>query len=527
MKKYIFLFALGLTASVAQSQEISDALRYSQDDLNGTARFRAMSGAFGALGGDLSSIYVNPAGSAVFLNNQMGLTLSSFNIKNNSNYFGTKTSDKENSIDLNQAGAVFVFNNRKDSDWRKISLGVNYEKTNDFTNRVFSAGTNPTNSIDKYFLSYANTGNNGAPVPQQFVNREAGESISDLYSYLGSNLPNNQYPSLNGFAAQQAMIAFYNQGFVIDADDVNNPNSTYSSLIPAGGNYYQENSVYSTGYNGKLSFNASTSYKDKLYIGLNLNSHFTDLQRTSRFYEDNNAPLTSNYTVSMVQFDNTLNTYGTGFSFQLGAIAKLTNEVRLGLAYESSTWYNLNDELSQKLVVVSSASTGNDITDSVDPRVVNIYEAYKLQSPSKLTGSFAYVFGKSGLISIDYAIKDYSKTKFKPENDSFFNALNSNMNSMLDTTGELRIGAEYRIKAVSLRGGYRYEQSPYKNGVTIGDLTGYSAGLGYNFGSTKLDLAYSYAKRNSQQGFFGQGFTDGAKINAINNNVSLTLLFEL
>ncbi|HRN44947.1 MAG TPA: transporter, partial [Flavobacterium sp.] len=237
MKKYIFLFALGLTASVAQSQEISDALRYSQDDLNGTARFRAMSGAFGALGGDLSSIYVNPAGSAVFLNNQMGLTLSSFNIKNNSNYFGTKTSDKENSIDLNQAGAVFVFNNRKDSDWRKISLGVNYEKTNDFTNRVFSAGTNPTNSIDKYFLSYANTGNNGAPVPQQFVNREAGESISDLYSYLGSNLPNNQYPSLNGFAAQQAMIAFYNQGFVIDADDVNNPNSTYSSLIPAGGNY--------------------------------------------------------------------------------------------------------------------------------------------------------------------------------------------------------------------------------------------------------------------------------------------------
>ena len=106
-------------------------MRYSQDDLNGTARFRAMSGAFGALGGDLSSIYVNPAGSAVFLNNQMGLTLSSFNIKNNSNYFGTKTSDKENSIDLNQAGAVFVFNNRKDSDWRKISLGVNYEKTND------------------------------------------------------------------------------------------------------------------------------------------------------------------------------------------------------------------------------------------------------------------------------------------------------------------------------------------------------------------------------------------------------------
>jgi hypothetical protein len=29
---------------------------------------------------------------------------------------------------------------------------------------------------------------------------------------------------------------------------------------------------------------------------------------------------------------------------------KVTNEMRVGLAYESSTWYNLSDELSQKLV---------------------------------------------------------------------------------------------------------------------------------------------------------------------------------
>jgi hypothetical protein len=39
-------------------------------------------------------------------------------------------------------------------------------------------------------------------------------------------------------------------------------------------------------------FNAATSYKDKLYIGINLNSHFTDFRKQSSFYEDNNAPLT-------------------------------------------------------------------------------------------------------------------------------------------------------------------------------------------------------------------------------------------
>nr|WP_315161575.1 outer membrane protein transport protein [uncultured Flavobacterium sp.] len=526
MKKYIFLLALGFTASVAQSQEISDAMHYAQDNLNGTARFRAMGGAFGALGGDLSSLNVNPAGSAVFTNNQMTLTLSNFDTKNKSNYFGSITSEKNNSFDLNQAGAVFVFNNKNpNSNWKKISLGVNYENIKNFDNGFFSAGTNPNNSIGDYFLSYANNSNNGAPVPQEFVNTNPGESISDLYSFLGSNLPNNQYPNLNGFAAQQAFLGY--QGFIIDAVDETNNNSPYISNVPTGGNYYQENSIYSTGYNGKLSFNAATSYNDKLYIGLNLNSHFTDFHKSSTFFEENNAPLTNDYTVTRLSFENDLYTYGTGFSFQLGAIAKVSDEIRLGLAYESSTWYKLNDELSQRLFAVSSATNADDTNDVVNPQIVNIYEPYKLQTPSKLTGSFAYVFGKSGLISVDYAIKDYSNTKFKPENDPYFNDLNSDMNSILDTTGELRIGAEYKIDALSLRAGYRYEQSPYKNSVTIGDLTGYSAGLGYSFGSTKVDLAYSYAKRNSQQAFFNQGFTDGASIEAINNNVSVTLLFEL
>ncbi|MFV5697578.1 OmpP1/FadL family transporter [Flavobacterium sp. ZT3R17] len=500
MKKYLFLLLTGFTFSAAQSQEITDAMRYAQDNLTGTARFRAMGGAFGALGGDLSSLNINPAGSAVFSNNQIGATLSSYNTKNNSNYFGSTTTDKNNSFDLNQAGGVFVFKNQNsNSNWKKFSLGVNYDNVNNYNNSIFSAGTNPTNSVDGYFLSYAN----GVPL---------------------SDLRDSSYGSLN-HGAQQAFLGY--QGYVINPESTNSNNTQYTSNVPASGNYYQENTISTNGYNGKLSFNAATSYKDKLYIGLNLNSHFTDYRQTTSFYEDNSAPLTTDYTVTRLRFDNELYTYGTGFSFQIGAIAKVTNEVRLGLAYESSTWYHLSDEFSQKLVAVSSAANLPDTNDVVDPQITNVYAPYKLQTPSKLTGSFAYVFGKSGLISIDYAMKDYSNTKFKPENDSYFRDVNSYMNSVLDKTNEVRVGAEYKIEQLSLRAGYRYEQSPYKNKTTVGDLTGYSGGLGYNFGSTKVDLSYSTAKRNSQQGFFSQGFTDGAKINTMNNNVSLTLLFEL
>ena len=139
MKKYIFLLTFSLSIYTAQSQEISYALRYAQDNLTGTARFRAMGGAFGALGGDFSSLNVNPAGSAVFANNQMALTLSNFGVKNSSNYFRTKTTETTNSFDLNQAGAVFVFkNSNTTSNWKKVSLAINYENANNFDNRMFS-----------------------------------------------------------------------------------------------------------------------------------------------------------------------------------------------------------------------------------------------------------------------------------------------------------------------------------------------------------------------------------------------------
>lgn len=524
MKKYIWLLAIGLTINTLQAQEVSDAVRYSQDNLNGTARFRAMSGAFGALGGDLSSLNVNPAGSAIFANNQMGLTLTNFSNKNNSNYFGTTNSTKNNSIDLNQAGAVFVFENNVKSNWSKVTIGINYENANNFTNDFFSSGTNRNNTVADYFLFYANRGNNGAPVPQQFVNTEQGESISDLYSFLGNNLPNSQFPGLSGYDAQQAFLGY--QAFIIDAVNENNPNSPFSSNVPAA-NYFHQNAVFNTGYNGKLTFNIATSYKDKFYFGLNLNSHFTDYIRSTRFTERNDAPVTNDFRVSQIQFDNDLNTYGTGFSFQIGAIAKVTKELRFGLAHESSTWYRLTDELSQSVVAISRNSTETLPADVVNPNVINVYQPYKLQTPSKTTVSLAYVFGKKGLISVDYAMRNFSSTAFKPKNDAFFMGLNNAMSNTLDNTGEVRVGGEYKIKALSLRAGYRYEQSPYKNTAIMGDLTGYSAGLGYNFGSTKLDLSYANATRNTQQGFFNQGFTDGAKIANINNNVSLTLLFEL
>lgn len=500
MKKLFFLFITGLTVSASYSQDVSDALRYSQDNITGTARFRAMSGAFGAVGGDLSSLSVNPAGSAVFNTNQVGISFSNQNIKNNSNYFGTETSDKENSFTLNQAGGVFVFkNNNPNAGWNKITIGATYENTNNFNNSIFSAGTNPTNSVDGYFLAFAN----GIPF---------------------QNIDNQDYRDL-GYREQQAFMGY--NGYVIDPLTNTPGNSQYISNVPEGGNYYQENEIYTRGYNSKVGFNIATSYRDRFYLGANLNVHVTDYRRSTSFYEDNNNALQPYETISNLRFNNELYTYGNGFSFQLGAIGKVTEAFRLGVAYESNTWYELYDETSQSLSTTRQADGGQPLNANVNPNIVNVYESYTLQTPDKWTFSAAYVFGKSGLLSVDYAVKNYGNAKFKPTNDIGFRDVNTDISNTLTSTGELRIGGEYKINQLSLRAGYRFEGSPYKNGSTIGDLNSYSGGLGYNFGGTKLDLAYSYLERKSNQGFFATGFTDGANINSKLNNVTLTLLFEL
>lgn len=500
MKKSIFLIAWFFSATAIHAQEIKDALLFSMDDLNGTARYRAMSGAFGALGGDFSAISLNPAGSSVFNNNQVGVTSSHYNTLNKATYFGNPTTEKENTFELNQAGAVFVFKNyNQNAKWTKITFAINYENTRNFDNAQFSAGVNPTRSVADFFITNAN----GIPL--------------DV-------LENSSYSELN-FREQQAYLGY--QGYIINPVSSNSNNTLYTSNVREGGNYYQENGVYSTGYNGKVSFNFSTAYKDKIYIGLNLNSHFTNLLQSSYFYETNSNPLNSEERVQRIRFRNELFTNGTGFSFQLGTILKVNKTIRLGFAYESPTWHNLSDESSQLLSAVRVSSAGELAADIIDPNITNLYAPYRIQTPSKYTWSAAYIFGQKGLISIDFSLKDYNNIKFSPSSDSYFRELNADISNTLKTSSQLRIGAEYKIKALSLRGGYRMEASPYKNLTTIGDLTGYSAGLGYNFGATRVDLAYTHSKRNTQPSLFNTGLTDAPSINTIQNNLSLSLLFEL
>ncbi|OZV67914.1 OmpP1/FadL family transporter [Winogradskyella aurantia] len=503
MKKFIIIF-IGLSSiSIINAQDIMDGLRYSMDEIQGTARFRAMSGAFGALGGDMSAVNINPAGAAIFNLNHASLTFGLSNEDRDVSYFNEVNSSADTNFDLNQIGAVFVFrNNYTDSPWKKFSLGFAYDRSANFNQDWLASGVNPNTSIGNYFLEYAQ----GRRLDE--ISAFEDETFSEAYSAIGS---------LYGFGNQQAFLGF--EGYIIDPVNDTDENTQYTSNIN-GVDFNQQYSLASRGYNGKLAFNFATSYEDKIYFGINLNAHFINYER-STFLRESNSNETSS--VRNVNFGNDLLVTGGGFSFQLGAIAKITNEFRVGLSYNSPTWYRISEETSQFL----SSTRIDESPVTISPNVINIYPEYRLQTPGKLTGSLAYVFGNKGLISFDYSLKDYSNIQFRPSSDIFFSNLNNQINNTLDTAISYRIGGEYRYKQISFRGGYRFEESPTINNALFGDLNGYSAGLGYNFGGMTIDFAFSHSQRDVNYQLYTVGLTDSAQIDSTFNDFILTLAFNI
>lgn len=519
MKKLIILFVAVLAMPLLNAQDITDALRYSQSEVQGTARFRALSGAFGALGGDMSAVSINPAGSAVFSQSHASFSVNILDYTNDTQYFGESRSINDSNFDLNQGGASFVFrNNNTSSPWKKFTIGVVYDKTNSYEDKWLAKGTNPNNSIDSYFFE-------STEGTKLFVFTPTNSELSEYFNIDESRIADSDplYVDLayqflgevEGAQQQQNFLGFYSR--IIEPDADNDDNITYTSNL-GNGSFTHDYSYLATGYNGKIAFNMAAQYGDNLYLGLNLNSHFIDYERSTLLFEDN---INIGSLINYIEFENTERTKGSGFSFQLGGIIKLNKELRLGITYDSPTWYSLEKETTQFL----ATKLQDEDLIIVEPLIINVLPEYKLQTPSKISGSLAYIFGKQGLLSFDYSRKNYGASKFKNSQNQTIE--NNQINSELTAAATYRLGGEYKYEQFSFRGGYRFEESPYENGRTVGDLNGYSLGVGYNFGNTRFDITFDQYNRDFETPMFNQGLTSPISLDKTNSNITLSLSFNI
>ncbi len=501
-----YLFYMGTALLMSQflaSQTLNDVNYLTSSDLSGSARYTAMAGAFGALGGDLTAISDNPAASSVFLNTEIGASLNFQGLENKGSYFGSLQTAEDENFYLDQFGAVFVFNNTdSENPWSRISASFNINKVASFDQ---NAGINGVNSsgIADYFLYYADG------VPFGDIQLYDDETIENIYRYLGDEI---------GFGTQQAFLGY--QAYIIDPYSFNDAERSYFSNVDSSQVRHDLN-LSNRGFHRKTSFNFSALYNNLLHLGVNFNSHKIEFFNDQELFEGDHA---LNSFVYDINFNNYLITIGEGFSMQFGAILKLKN-LRLGASYDSPQWIELHDETQQSLSAYRFEE-GSEIQEILDPEITNSFAPYQFKIPSKINLSFAYIFNDSGLISFDYSSQDLSNsTLSQPGGSDFLDNLNSAVNTNFNTINTIKIGGEYRIKDLSLRGGYFYRG---KNQTLVSnDDQAFTFGIGLNFGGSTLNLSFVQFEQNKRFQLFSEGLTDSYELSKSLSRITLSYNFKL
>lgn len=506
-KKILFLWAILCLNFTGIAQGMQEALRYSQENFNGTARYTALGGAFGALGGDLSALQNNPATSSVFSFSQIGITANQMNKKLNSSFSGNSVSTSNPIFDIGQFGGVFVLNDASgNAGWTKISFAFNYQKNAYYKDNFSAFGFN-NNGIEDYFLYYADG------INLEYLQTLDNETVGELYQFLGEE------PGL-GYGAQQALLGF--QGYIIEPFNVVPDNNQYFSTTVARANGYEQD-IYrnNRGNQKKYTFNFSAAYNNRLHLGISINSHRVEYSESSDFYETNYA---ENSSIQAFRFRNEIFTQGEGGSIQLGMIYKVLPNIRFGLAYDSPTWLRFNEVNTQYIVVDQDSNTNNENL-LIDPEVDNIAPEYQMSTPEQLKASFAFIFKETGFISAEIGQKKFSNLSFRPKDDPYFQRINNNLNEELQDVMLVRLGAEYKIANAFLRAGFIEESSSLKrfdNGRNA-----ISFGAGYDFGNSILDLSVQSLNFNQTLPLFQNGLTNAIELTHKQLNFTMTYTLKL
>ena len=193
-KKSLTILSIA-SAFYLQAQDVSIIRNsvdvYSATPLTGSAKFNAMAGSMGALGGDLSAINTNPASVGVFITGNISGTLAVNNSKTTSSFSNAASSYKLNNADLGQLGGVVVFETSGNTPWKFVNFGVNYTNQN-----LEEYIETPANSSYKFQDSNL-VDANGNPVTGTFTSLghayDRSGNLTNMNIAFGGNYDNKFY----------------------------------------------------------------------------------------------------------------------------------------------------------------------------------------------------------------------------------------------------------------------------------------------------------------------------------------------
>ena len=441
------------------AQGVDDACLFSQTYYQGTAKALGMGNAMGAVGGDMTSVCINPAGMGIYRSTEFTTTLSLMDNYISSSYNGTTNCDNSMRLSIPNLGYVGTKQRSNYKPLRYTQFGIGLTRTNDFNMNTFSKGINPTSSkIDSY------------------LDRMNGYSPDDLHDVF----PYDIYPAWSTY-----LVDLYE-------DDMG---EYYGSPVPQGNIWQGQESAFK-GRSESWTFAGSANYYDRLFLGMSV-----DLAHIKRWgvrtFQESRVEGT-NTEFNQWHYREDLSSTGWGVNMKAGLIFHATHWLRLGAAFHSPTLYSFDEtwqtETESQILGITRKSLSLESS----------YE-YTFISPLKWVGSMAFVLHNYGMISLDAEYTNYGAARFKAS-DYDYGAVNDDIQDAFGKTFNFRLGSEWLLGRSYLRLGAAYYGSPFGLGEPGGSVKKASCGISMPVSDdTTFDFAYELTYGKSYHFLYDAG----------------------
>ena len=518
MKKTIPVLIAAAVASNAGAQTVADALRFGENNYYGTARTISMGNAFTALGGDLGSISINPAGSAVNGFSQFSITpnlsISTSSARYNAvpsqtDKYGSAIKNSELRFTVPNVAFTLNWDRKASRGLKSIAFGVVANATANYLDNMSAGGRNVA-------TSYA-----GA----------MGAQMTDANLHSGNlNGEDGYYTS-----ASWNHVAAWQSGIVSTFGDSDSQyigvteklidNGDGSQTIQLADVIDQMYGRKSHGNKYDIVVNLGMNFSDRFYAGMNIGVVTMDYKRNEYFKESAVNP--DNF---MIDYGSGNTTYfndlryryaydmqSSGIYAKFGFIAVPVKGLRLGAAIQTPTANFVTEHWQHAAETWYSDSKYDASTASPKGEY-----KYKFVSPYRFNVGLAYTFGKVALISADYELCDYSKMKFKEtetnDNSVFDNGVNLDIKDFTGLSHSFRAGAEVKpVPFLAVRAGYsvvtsgeRYFNEYNEKVAPKACRNAFSLGLGYSSkGAFFCDFAFRSTKYPSEYVYPYDTYIDG------------------
>ena len=467
----------------------------------GTARTMGMGNAFTALGADMTSATLNPAGIGMYVGGDFSfspvLQFSKTKTANSDVFYNgvpkrqQEFKDRTSRFGMSSIGGIFPVY-RGTGALTNLNLGIVYNRIADFNYNSMSASiANPAEQ------SMANVLCTLSNIDGLKTNNDGTMSFGDDPYYWGATL-----------AYKNGLTNKDDQGWYIDRI------SPYAEI-----DQYAVTEV--RGSLGEYDFTLGMNFADIIYFGASLGIQSLNYSRDvfygeNYFYPNGEYPSGEEmpYQLEYMNYVQRTKLSGTGINLKLGITARPVDWWRIGIAYHTPTLMNTSLTYSADMWS-ETFSAGNNPDNyklydnyayfnysSPEWRDVGNY-SWNYTSPSRLLLGTAFTIGDRVILSADYERSWYQSMRLKSA--PIWGLDYTDITKEVFRGGStLRLGAEaYILPFMALRAGYIWSgntlREGYENIVATHTMpkrqSFITAGLGLKFSSTVyLDLAYQYGK---------------------------------